>query len=277
MPKNQLYNLSDSPFFKNLGQKTVDKSSCLQANTILLSLLLPNYHAIPASFSDLSLNDLYEKALCLLTDSIQILGINFNQSLFTEEFIKIAESTASDAAAAYRNDPAATSIDEVKLTYPGILATTCYRIAHALYSQGIKIIPRIISEWAHSKTGIDIHPGAKIGSSFFIDHGTGVVIGETTIIGNSVTLYQGVTLGAKNFPLDDKGDPIKGAKRHPTVEDNVIIYANSTILGGDTIIGKNSTIGGNLFITKSIPINSLVLGISGEKENSLKIIEKEKI
>ena len=163
-----------------------------------------------------------------------------------------------DAEAGFEGDPAASSIDEIILTYPGFFAVFVYRIAHLLYSEKVPFIPRIMSEYAHSATGIDIHPGAKIGEYFFIDHGTGVVIGETTVIGNHVKLYQGVTLGALSTK---KGQGLAGKKRHPTIEDGVTIYSGASILGGETIIGKNSTIGGNVFITQSIPQDAKVDGV----------------
>lgn len=163
-----------------------------------------------------------------------------------------------DIQAAYEGDPAAKSSEEILLSYPSIEALSIHRLAHVLYTQGVPIIPRIMSEYAHRRTGIDIHPGASIGEYFFIDHGTGVVIGETCVIGNHVKIYQGVTLGAKSFTLDEKGNPVKGIKRHPNIEDNVIIYAGATILGGDTIIGHDSVIGGNVWLTKSVPPYSKV-------------------
>jgi serine O-acetyltransferase len=163
-----------------------------------------------------------------------------------------------DVKAAYNGDPAALSYAEVKLAYPGLVAITSHRIAHELYKLDVPLIPRIMSEQTHSMTGIDIHPGATIGKGFFIDHGTGVVIGETCHIGNNVKLYQGVTLGAKSFPLDEHGRPIKHIQRHPTVEDGVVVYANSTILGGDTVIGHDSVVAGNVFLMQSIPPRSLV-------------------
>ena len=162
-----------------------------------------------------------------------------------------------DIESAMEGDPAAKSFDEIILSYPGIDAIATYRIAHQLYIDGVPIIPRIMAERAHSRTGIDIHPGAEIGSRFFIDHGTGVVIGETCRIGSNVKIYQGVTLGALS-PFDKKGKPRKGEKRHPDIEDNVIIYANATILGGHTVIGKGSVIGGNAWIIKSVPPGSTV-------------------
>ncbi|HOQ28732.1 MAG TPA: serine acetyltransferase [Armatimonadota bacterium] len=171
----------------------------------------------------------------------------------------IRELLKKDVIAAYTGDPAAHSYAEVILSYPAIRAITVHRVAHELYRLGVPIIPRMMSEHVHSETGIDIHPGARIGESFFIDHGTGVVIGETTEIGNRVKIYQGVTLGAKSFPLDAHGNPIKAIKRHPTLEDDVIIYAGATILGGDTVIGQGSVIGGNVWITSSVPPHSTVL------------------
>jgi len=165
---------------------------------------------------------------------------------------------AHDAVAAYEGDPAARSPSEAIFCYPGMLAITAHRIAHDLHRLGVPLIPRIINEHAHSLTGIDIHPGAEIGEGFFIDHGTGVVIGETCHIGRSVRIYQGVTLGAKSFPLDEHGRPIKGIDRHPVVEDEVTIYSGATILGRVTI-GKGSIIGGNVWLTRSVPPSSRII------------------
>ncbi len=162
-----------------------------------------------------------------------------------------------DVEAAYEGDPALKSRDEAIFAYPGMFAITNQRIAHELHVLGVPLIPRIITEHAHTTTGIDIHPGAAIGERFFIDHGTGVVIGETSIIGDRVRIYQGVTLGAKSFPLDEKGNPIKGIDRHPVVEDDVVIYAGATILGRITI-GKGSSIGGNVWLTHGVPPGSRV-------------------
>lgn len=165
----------------------------------------------------------------------------------------------TDVQAAYEGDPAATSPMEVVMAYPGLYAVSIHRLAHELYTLKVPIIPRIMSELAHSKTGIDIHPGATIGERFFIDHGTGVVVGETTVIGKNVKLYQGVTLGAKSFQKDpETGALVKGIKRHPNVEDNVVIYAGATILGGDTTIGHDSEIGGSVWLIESVPPNSRV-------------------
>lgn len=170
-----------------------------------------------------------------------------------EELPKIRAKIVLDTKAAFDGDPAAKSAEEVILSYPGLEAIVVHRIAHFLFKNGVPIIPRIMSEHIHGKTGIDIHPGATIGDSFFIDHGTGVVIGETCIIGNNVKIYQGVTLGALSVKKS-----LQNKKRHPTIEDNVTIYAGATILGGETVIGHDSTIGGNTWVTKSIPAESVI-------------------
>ena len=165
----------------------------------------------------------------------------------------IRKMLEGDVQAAFDGDPAAKSFDEIIFSYPGLRAIMVHRIAHELHVQGVPLLPRIMSEYAHTQTGIDIHPGAKIGKHFFIDHGTGVVIGETSVIGNHVKIYQGVTLGALSFPKDDRGNLLRGLQRHPTLEDRVTIYAGATVLGGNTVIGRGSTIGGNVWVTKSVP------------------------
>jgi serine O-acetyltransferase len=172
----------------------------------------------------------------------------------------------TDVEAAYAGDPAARSLEEIVLAYPGLEAVAIQRVAHLLYKEEVPLLPRMMTEWAHSRTGIDIHPGAEIGSHFFIDHGTGVVIGETCVIGNRVKLYHGVTLGARSFQKDDQGAIIKGLRRHPHVEDDVTIYPNGIILGGDTTIGARSTIGANVFLMKSIPPDTLL--VRGEQIQS---------
>jgi len=183
---------------------------------------------------------------------------------FISSLPEIRRKMVKDVEATYVGDPASNSRGEVIFCYPGILAISNYRIAHRLLELGVPLIPRFIGEMAHSETGIDIHPKAQIGESFMIDHGTGVVIGSTCIIGNNVRLYQGVTLGARSFPLDKAGNPIKGIPRHPIVEDNVIIYAQATILGRVTI-GRDSVIGGNVWITQSVPANSRIMQIKGKE------------
>jgi len=165
---------------------------------------------------------------------------------------RIRELLKGDVRAAFEGDPAAKSYEEIVISYPGIIAIATYRIAHELFLEQVPLIPRIMTECAHAKTGIDIHPGARIGKNFFIDHGTGVVIGETTVIGDRVKIYQGVTLGAMSFPKDERGRIIKSGKRHPTIEDNVTIYAEATILG-DIVIGKDAIIGGNVWVKEPVP------------------------
>jgi serine O-acetyltransferase len=176
----------------------------------------------------------------------------------------IRSVVAADLQAAYEGDPAALSVDEVVMGYRCVEAISVQRMAHVLYDKGVPVIPRIMCEWAHSRTGIDIHPGARIGSRFFVDHGTGVVIGETCTIGDNVKVYQGVTLGALSFPLDEDGKPVKGVKRHPDIEDDVTIYGGATILGGDTVVGKGSVIGGNVWLTHSVPPYSVVYNTQPE-------------
>jgi len=176
---------------------------------------------------------------------------------FLQGLPAMRELLAKDIRAAHEGDPAAGSYDEIIFSYPGVFAITVYRIAHRLYALEVPLIPRIMSEAAHGRTGIDIHPGARIGESFFIDHGTGVVIGETADIGNRVRVYQGVTLGALSLSREEVDD-LRNKKRHPTIEDDVILYANATVLGGETVIGARSVIGGNVWITRSVPPDTQV-------------------
>lgn len=186
---------------------------------------------------------------------------NYKASQFVNDLDEIKKMLNKDIEATYNGDPAAKSKEEIIVSYPGVYAIMIHRLAHELYKKEVPLLPRLMSEIAHSKTGIDIHPGAEIGEYFFIDHGTGVVIGETTIIGNNVRIYQGVTLGAISLQNAQK---LKNIKRHPTIKDNVIIYANASILGGETVIGNNVVIGGNVFITSSIDDNKVV---TFEREN----------
>ena len=182
---------------------------------------------------------------------------------FLQELPGVRAILQTDVTAAYEGDPAAISNEEIILAYPGIEAVAVQRMAHLLYKKHLALIPRIMTEWAHNKTGIDIHPGAEIGPHFFIDHGTGVVVGETTMIGKHVKIYQGVTLGAKSFPKDEKGRVVKGIKRHPNIEDNVTIYAGATILGSVTI-GEGSIIGGNVWLLESVPPMTVVYQEGGK-------------
>ncbi len=176
---------------------------------------------------------------------------------FLERLPELRRRLAADVRAAREGDPASKSVDEVIFSYPGLFAIMTYRLAHELLHQEVPLLPRIMTEYAHSRTGIDIHPGAEIGESFFIDHGTGVVVGETTVIGDRVRLYQGVTLGALSLP-PGAGRTMQGVKRHPTIEDDVIIYSGATILGGDTVIGARAVIGGNVWLTESVPPDTKV-------------------
>lgn len=182
--------------------------------------------------------------------------------LLTDRFLQrlpaVQRLLQSDVESAFQNDPAAKTRDEILLCYPGIEAVCIYRMAHELLELGVPYLPRLMTEWAHRRTGIDIHPGAVIGGSFFIDHGTGVVIGETCVIGRGVTLYQGVTLGAWSFPRDEDGNLIRGAKRHPTLEDDVTVFSNATILGGTTVIGAGSRIGSSVSLNRSVPPHTIV-------------------
>ncbi len=170
----------------------------------------------------------------------------------------IRDICQTDVQAAYEGDPAARSVEEIILAYPCVLVISIQRLAHQLYKLNVPLLPRMLTEYAHERTGTDIHPGAQIGTHFFIDHCTGVVIGETTRIGNHVKIYQNVTLGAKSFELDEDGNPVKGVKRHPDIEDHVTVYPSATILGGNTVIGRGSIIGSNVWLMKSIPADSIV-------------------
>lgn len=224
----------------------------------VLSLLFP--HAAPpgASRDDLGLRREYESVASTLQTLLQdLLHDTERASVITAELMAalpdIRIRLYADAAALYQMDPAAHSLDEVFLAYPGFLATICHRVAQPLWQRSVPIMPRLITEWAHERTGVDLHPGATIGDRFAIDHGTGIVVGETARIGNDVKLYQGVTLGALRV---NKG--LASVQRHPTIEDDVTIYANATILGGRTVIGRGSVIGGNVWLTRSVPPGSIV-------------------
>ena len=218
-----------------------------------------------------SVDVLFESLSEQVTHSIQHECLRYNQPCiqcvergyketltFLESIPIMRKVLATDVRAAYEGDPAAKSYDEIVFSYPDIFAITVYRVAHQLFEQGIPLLPRIMTEYAHSITGIDIHPGAQIGESFFIDHGTGVVIGETAVIGKNVRIYQGVTLGALSLPKD-AGELLRGKRRHPTIEDEVIIYAGATILGEKVVIGARSVIGGNVWITEPVPPDTKVI------------------
>jgi len=221
--------------------------------------------ALNALFGQVELELGYNRRLqCEERNDVESLAAEIVKA-FAQQLPALRNLLDSDVEAAYSGDPAARSVDEVLLCYPGILAVIYYRLAHALYSLGAPLVARILSEIAHSTTGIDIHPGARIGPGFFIDHGTGVVIGETTVIGQRVRLYQAVTLGAKRFTQDESGALEKGAPRHPILEDEVVVYAGATILGRITI-GRGSSIGGNVWLTRSVPPGSHVSQASLQHE-----------
>ena len=256
----------------------------------LLQILFPGFletEAIESENLDKDTSELLETIFFALNKeinrSLRLLGDEESQSKdsielasnFLSELPKIRSLLRTDVEAAYEGDPAAQSFEEIILAYPSLEAIAVQRMAHVLYNLGIPLIPRMMTEWVHSKTGIDIHPGATIGSHFFIDHGTGVVIGETCEIGSHVKLYHGVTLGARSFQKDNAGNPIKGIKRHPNVEDYVVVYPGATILGGETVIGARSTIGANAFIMNSIDEDSLIALSDVEHEIKDKRIHKE--
>ncbi len=226
--------------------------------TEILSALFPRHFCLEKKVDDAlgaAAETLYE-ALCFFVDEGKAEEVV--TALF-ESLPAIREKIETDIEAAYRGDPAAKSHDEILLCYPAFTAISTHRIAHRLYELSVPTLPRILSELAHEKTGIDIHPGAVIGKHFFIDHGTGVVIGETTTIGEHVTLYQHVTLGAKNFEALPDGSLVKGVKRHPDIGNHVVIYAGATILGGSTVIGDGCTVGGNVWLTHSLPEGTTIV------------------
>ncbi|KOH43252.1 serine O-acetyltransferase EpsC [Sunxiuqinia dokdonensis] len=234
-------------------------------NTSLRPNTIKHYMGVYVDELFESLSEQILAGLCFTCDNPEEVDMqerNHHAQQLASEFIaslpEIRRKLVGDVETAFVGDPAAKSRSEVIFCYPAIRAISNYRVAHQLLKLNVPLIPRIIGEMAHSETGIDIHPKAEIGESFTIDHGTGVVIGSTCIIGNNVKLYQGVTLGAKSFPLDENGNPIKGVPRHPIVEDNVIIYAQATILGRITV-GQNSIIGGNVWVTNNVPPNSKIV------------------
>ncbi|HJS01355.1 MAG TPA: serine O-acetyltransferase EpsC [Flavobacterium sp.] len=252
---SQLTSISDVLFQKNGSEKTVSITKKKIENWV--EDLFAWLFCKQGECSDVELFQQKEEALSLdLQLFLSQVGAQNKTVLansFFNDLIEIHQDLLDDLNTILEFDPAAKSKDEVLLAYPGFFAIVVYRIANAIWNKGVAVLPRVISEYAHGKTGIDIHPGATIGKRFFIDHGTGIVIGETTNIGNDVKIYQGVTLGALSVSKDKAEE-----KRHPTIEDNVIIYANATILGGKTVIGKGSVIGGNVWITESIQAQTLV-------------------
>lgn len=260
-------------FEMGIGERVPKRSEIIDLVKELQRVMFPGYFGTENTayvsldnFAGCSLAVIYEKmnkqirtALAYTNDKKDEQDIREQAESLTRTFIerlpRIQEMLWKDVEAEYDGDPAANSKEEIIFCYPGIFAIFVYRIAHELYELEVPFIPRIMTEYAHGETGIDINPGAKIGEYFFIDHGTGIVIGETTVIGNHVKIYQGVTLGALST---QKGQGLSGVKRHPTIEDNVVIYANTTILGGETVVGCNSVVAGNTFVVNSIPRNTKV-------------------
>ena len=260
-------------FEMGIGERVPKKSEIIDLVNELQRVMFPGYFGTENTayvsldnFAGCSLAVIYEKmnkqirtALAYTEDKKDEQSIRERAENLTRTFLErlphIQEMLWKDVEAEYDGDPAANSKEEIIFCYPGIFAIFVYRIAHELYELQVPFIPRIMTEYAHGETGIDINPGAKIGEYFFIDHGTGIVIGETTVIGNHVKIYQGVTLGALST---QKGQGLSGVKRHPTIEDNVVIYANTTILGGETVVGQNSVVAGNTFVVNSIPRDTKV-------------------
>ena len=260
-------------FEMGIGERVPKKSEIIDLVNELQRVMFPGYFGTENTayvsldnFAGCSLAVIYEKmnkqirtALAYTEEKKDEQNIRERAENITRTFLdrlpRIQEMLWKDVEAEYDGDPAANSKEEIIFCYPGILAIFVYRIAHELYELQVPFIPRIMTEYAHGETGIDINPGAKIGEYFFIDHGTGIVIGETTVIGNHVKIYQGVTLGALST---QKGQGLSGVKRHPTIEDNVVIYANTTILGGETVVGCNSVVAGNTFVVSSIPRDTKV-------------------
>ena len=275
-------NYSDQKLFDlSLGERLPQKDEIIDFVDELRKVTFPGFfgrenmaYANKKYFAGLKLSLLYDKLFRQIKVALSYKNDAKSYQEITEDaqekalgFIRrIPEVQAllcKDVEAEYNGDPAANSREEIIFSYPGLFAIFVYRYAHVLYQMKVPFIPRIMTEYAHGETGIDINPGANIGEYFFIDHGTGIVIGETTDIGNNVKIYQGVTLGALSTR---KGQQLSGIKRHPTIEDNVVIYANTTILGGETIIGANSVVAGNTFVTKSIPANTKVASTMPELE-----------
>lgn len=256
----------------NLDRFPGMKEHVITLINLLRSAMYPsvfNLHA-QKNVSLISTGHCLQSAFDLLKEILQTLEpdlVNADTLIlsFLETLPRIREVLESDIKAAYDGDPAARNTDEIMLAYPAFEAISIFRMAHELYLLKQPLLARMMTEYAHQLTGIDIHPGATIGDSFFIDHGTGVVIGETTTIGSHVKLYQGVTLGAKSFELDENGNPVKGIKRHPDIGSNVVIYAGATILGGRTKIGDNCIIGGNVWLTHSVDAGSRVIAAEEKK------------
>lgn len=259
----RLENTQD-PFLQDHPAPIPNRREIVECLDELRTVLFPSFYGCSCGrrTDEDRIRILYERVRTQINAAYLFAGINGDADrachAFFEKLPLIKELLIKDIQALYDGDPAAKSKKEVVLCYPGYLAISTYRIAHEFYLLDVPYLSRIMTEYAHEKTGVDIHAGAAVGEYFFIDHGTGIVIGETTVIGNHVKLYQGVTLGAKSFETDGDGNPVKGTKRHPNIGNNVVIYANATILGGNTFIGDNCVIGGNVWLTHSVEPNQKV-------------------
>ena len=258
---------SGQTYFKNKRGMVPSRADTIDIVKKIQSVMFPDYFVVEQNFGVSTEDRLDELLLLIKRQLTAAYSFSKDSTVVDTETValdllsrlpEIKEMLIKDVQAIYEGDPAATSPEEVIISYPGFFAISVYRIAHELYRLGIPYLPRIMTEYAHEKTGVDIHAGATVGEYFFIDHGTGIVIGETTTIGDRVKIYQGVTLGAKSFELDDDGNPVKGIKRHPDIGNNCIIYANATVLGGNTKIGDDSVIGANVWVTKSVEAGSTV-------------------
>lgn len=268
---------SEELFMPKSGRRLPNRSVIIDIVRDLKSIIFPGYFSMdtsatvfPEYYVGHRLNDIYDRLKNQIEIALLYHGEEPEEAAthadrttcgFFEQLPEIQRLLLTDVQAGFDGDPAAKSKEEIIFSYPGLFAIYVYRLAHVLYKEEIPFIPRVMSEYAHGRTGIDINPGATIGEYFFIDHGTGVVVGETTEIGNNVKLYQGVTLGALSTRM---GQQLANVKRHPTIRDNVTIYSNSTVLGGETVVGENTIIGGNTFITESIPANTKVSAKSPE-------------
>lgn len=258
---------SGQTYFKNKRGMVPSRAETIDIVKKIQSLMFPDYFIVEENYGK-STEERLEELLLLIKRQLTAAysfsnesGIVDTESVALEllsRIPRIKEMLIKDVQAIYEGDPAARSPEEVMLSYPGFIAISVYRIAHELYTMNVPYLSRIMTEYAHEKTGVDIHAGATVGEYFFIDHGTGIVIGETTTIGDRVKIYQGVTLGAKSFELDEDGNPVKGIKRHPDIGNNCIIYANATILGGNTKIGDGAVIGANVWVTRSVEPGSIV-------------------
>ena len=239
------------------GFEAPDREAVVKVLKALLALLYPGYFSAEGRREKENLAYLEETLPEIIRAAFTMAGLPGTDAAgiaadYLDSLPALLETLEKDVEAIYEGDPAAVSREEVVLCYPGFYAIAIFRLAHGFYERGVPLLPRIMTEYAHAKTGIDIHPGAGIGEHFCIDHGTGIVIGETAVIGDHVKLYQGVTIGAKSFEKDANGNPVKGGRRHPTIGNRVVIYANATILGGDTVIGDGAVIGSNAWITHSV-------------------------